>query len=78
MGIVYLIELLAQEAPWKPPNTWGYCQAYWLVSTDSKALLLKTTLTYSIEHGEDDLVPSTLLIECMVLEGALYTTRGKS
>lgn len=27
MGYIYLVELLAKEAPWKPSNISGYCQA---------------------------------------------------
>ena len=55
---LYLVESLAIGSPWKPPAILVYCQDYWLLSVNwcIKTLLLKTTLTYFIEHGEVKLV----------------------
>lgn len=57
---VYLVESLAIGSLWKTPTILDYYQDYWLFSVNwcIKTLLLKTTLTYLIKHGEVKLVPN--------------------
>ena len=56
---LYLIELLARGAPWKPQTTKAISKVIVCSpQTDGKALLLKTTLTYFTEHREIKLVPT--------------------
>ena len=55
---LHLMELLAKGVPYEPSNNAGYCQGYCFPQASGKALLLKTKLTYLIEHGEVKLVPN--------------------
>lgn len=51
-GLLYLTELLAKIFPWKCYKNPGYSQGFWLYLNDAKALLLKKTSIFLIDHGE--------------------------
>lgn len=75
------MESLAKGAPWKPPTTQAIPKDIGLSwQTDSEALLLKTALTYLIEHREVKLVPSQSLhhptsVQCTAWHPACYQRR---
>jgi hypothetical protein len=55
---VHLIELLAKEFPWGFTDNLSYCQDYRLLSTNRKALLLKTIPTQLFAHRDVKPVPT--------------------
>lgn len=78
-----LIEFLVKAVPSEFPNTQGVDETIsCCTQTDSKAPLLKITLTQLIEHGESELVPTQKLhpyiLVPLVQKVTLQATKAES
>lgn len=68
--------ILLSHWPMEPPKHQQFLPRLCYPQLDGKVLLLKTTLTYVIKHGEVRLVPNQKLhpygLSFLILEGTLY------